>query len=325
LLPYPVGLGSRFIGVAVLRLLVVEQAAGDAPTSTARVAAWAGDAFTRLGGRPGVRRVGLALVEGGGRRLRFTASDRDGSASLPWCHVDAYDDVPLNAAVRSGQAVIGTIDDLEQRFPQFVELQRGTATVALAAVPLVAGELVLGGFVLFYDSQPVLGVRHHRELARLGRALGTRLRTAQRSRKRPSAAPASATQAEAPAGAVVAVHQVAGHPEAVGEARQFLRATLHGWGVDASVVDTAVLCLSELVTNAVIHSLEGCLVRVVLHEGVVRVAVRDAGVSRPARVASPADPLQVHGRGLQLVEALASRWGHDIDPEGLSAWFEVEA
>ena len=29
---------------------------------------------------PGVRRVGLSLSEGGGRRLRFTASDRDNSS-----------------------------------------------------------------------------------------------------------------------------------------------------------------------------------------------------------------------------------------------------
>lgn len=284
-----------------------------------RVAAWADDAFARLGDRTGVCRIGLAVVEGGGRRLRFTASDRDGSAAA-WCHVDAYDDVPLNAAVRSGMPVIGTVDDLAERYPEFLENQRGTATVALAAVPLVSGDRVLGGFVLYYDRPPALDTRHRRELARLGRSLGARLRNAQRRRR-----PASAAPEDAPPGAVVAAHEVRGDPAAVGEARQFLRATLREWDLDDSVADLGVLCLSELVTNAVIHTHDGCLVRVVLHEGVVRVTVRDAGASRPARVEVPADPLQVHGRGLQLVEALAARWGHGIDPRGLAVWFELAA
>ncbi|HET6165230.1 MAG TPA: ATP-binding protein [Marmoricola sp.] len=288
-----------------------------APTPTARVAAWADDAFARLSTRPGVHRVGLALVEGGGRRLRFTASDRDG-AGTDWCHVDAYDDVPLNAAVRSGTPVVGTVEDLAASYPQFIDRQRGTPTVAVAAVPLVTGGRVLGGFVLYYDGGPALDPSHRRELARLGRALGVRLRNAQRGRRRPTPTGSD----ETPPDALVAVHEVDGDPAAVAGARRFLRGTLRAWDVSVSAADAAVLCLSELVTNALIHGNDGCVVRVVLHEGVVRVDVRDTGAGA-AEVGSPTDPLQVHGRGLQVVEALATRWGHEVDDGGLSVWFEI--
>ena len=55
---------------------------------------------------PGVGRVGFALTEGGGRRLRFTASDRSDDARVDWCHIDAYDDVPLTSVVRTGVPVL---------------------------------------------------------------------------------------------------------------------------------------------------------------------------------------------------------------------------
>ena len=63
------------------------------------MATWARAALASLSDVPAVRRGGLALTEGGGRRLRFTASDRDGGR-VDWCHIDAYDDVPLNTAIR---------------------------------------------------------------------------------------------------------------------------------------------------------------------------------------------------------------------------------
>jgi hypothetical protein len=54
-----------------------------APTDTRRdLTAWAHDALASTNVLPGVWRMGLALAEGGGRRLRFTASDRDTDAGL---------------------------------------------------------------------------------------------------------------------------------------------------------------------------------------------------------------------------------------------------
>ena len=84
---------------------------------------WVRSALAQLGQVPGVRRVGLALAEGGGRRLLFSASDRDNESSVDWCEVDAYEDVPLNHSVRTGEAVVGSLDDLAGRYPAFTDRQ----------------------------------------------------------------------------------------------------------------------------------------------------------------------------------------------------------
>jgi anti-sigma regulatory factor (Ser/Thr protein kinase) len=298
----------------------VERAASQASHSAPGVTGWADHAFARLTALAAVRRVGLALVEGGGRRLQFTASDRGDSRS-PWCEVDAYDDVPLNTVVRGGRPVIGALDDLSDRYPTYVALQQDTPYVALAAVPLVSGGEVVGGFVLLFDQPQVFDQAQRRKLSRLGRDLGMRLSGARTGARR--SGPPTDDRATPP-GAAVAVHAFAGGPASVGEARAFLRRTLRDWDVEESLVDTATLCLSELVTNAVIHTHGGCVVRVVLHEGEVTVSVLDAGEDGAAHVRPTADPFQVHGRGLQLVEALAARWGHEIGPDGLSVWFALE-
>jgi anti-sigma regulatory factor (Ser/Thr protein kinase) len=301
----------------------VERSADHASYSAASVTGWADDAFARLTGLAAVRRVGLAVVEGGGRRLQFTASDRGSDSAPEWCEVDAYDDVPLNAAIRSRRPVIGEIEELGEAYPAFVERQRDTPYVALAAVPMISAGEVVGGFVLYFDRVQVFDLGQRRDLDGLGRELGTRLRRAQRvGVRRPTVHP---DDVGADAGAAVAVHEVAGGPASVGEARRFLRRTLRDWDVDEPVVETATLCLSELVTNAVIHTYGGCLVRVVLRDGAVTVSVRDSGTTSAARLETVADPLQVHGRGLKLVEALATRWGHDVDATGLSVWFELAA
>src|SRR6476659_5254332 len=77
---------------------------------------WARSALTQLAAVPGVHRAGLALVEGGGRRLLFAASDRDNVSSVQWCEVDAYEDVPLNHTVRTGEAVVGSLAELARSY-----------------------------------------------------------------------------------------------------------------------------------------------------------------------------------------------------------------
>ena len=64
-------------------------------------------ALAHFGQVPGVHRAGLALAEGGGRRLLFCASDRDNDRAVDWCEIDAYDHVPLNHSVRTGEPVVG--------------------------------------------------------------------------------------------------------------------------------------------------------------------------------------------------------------------------
>ena len=308
-----------------LTLVGVHRPWGPSPGTVLSVDTWAQDALERLCALPGVRRAGIGLAEGGGRRLHFTASDRepDADALLSWCDVDAYDDVPLNGAVRNAAMLVGGLDDLADRYPDFVELQRATTSVAVAAVPMVADGRAVGGYLLYFDVPQPFDDTQLADLARTGRELGAGLRQAQRAEARlPVLAPVGDPVAP---DVLMAEHGVVHDPAAVGEARRFLRRTLGEWEIEEDTADTAVLCLSELVTNALIHSHAGCVVRVQLDEGVLTTTVRDSGGSDAASVASLDDSLQVHGRGLRLVDALAPRWGYDLDATGTTVWFALDA
>lgn len=299
----------------------VEQAAGLALGTLPGGDAWARRALERLTRLPDVHRAGLALAEGGGRRLLFAASDRDNEPRIDWCHIDAYYDVPLNTSVRTGRPVAGSLDDLAARYPEFVQRQRSTITCGLAAAPLCAAGQVLGGFVVFYRRPQTFDGARTATLQEIGAHLGAALRRAQRAT---TLRTRSLAHEPVPNGARAVTHVVGGHPREVAVARRFLRATLEEWGVDPDTVDTAVLCLSELATNAIIHTSTGCEVRVVLDAGVLTTTVRDGGSSTvsPARAAD--DPLAVHGRGLQLVDAVARRWGSELDTLGTTVWFVLE-
>ena len=72
------------------------------------------------------------------------------------------------------------------------------------------------------------------------------------------------------------------------------------------------------------HAGTRCELRATL-DTALTVSVRDRG--GPAPDAAPdddPDPLRVHGRGLQLVEALADRWGSERDADGTTVWFSLE-
>ncbi len=257
------------------------------------------------------------MVEGGGRRLRFVSAEHAGAGPVEWCLVDAYDDIPLNTAVRTGRVVVGTLAELVESHPAFVERQRDTGSQALAAVPLTVGRHRGGGFVLFYGASRAFAENAVDELRVLATELGEGLRRAQVGHipQLDGWVPAAP-----PSGALVVQFSVASEPAAVGPAREELRETLRAWDVDADAIEAATLCLSELVTNAVVHAVSGCWVRVTNDAGSVAVTVRSPGSSRHV-LGEAEDPLQVHGRGLQLVDALAGSWGSDVQDGGLTTWF----
>ncbi|MEP6632000.1 MAG: hypothetical protein ABJA89_16140, partial [Lapillicoccus sp.] len=89
----------------------------------------------------------MAIAEGGGRRLLFCASDRDNDDRVQWCEIDAYEPVPLNHSVRTGEAVVGSLVDLAGRYPAFTDRQAST-TGALASLPIFAAGHIQGGYVL---------------------------------------------------------------------------------------------------------------------------------------------------------------------------------
>ncbi len=89
-------------------------------------------------------------------------------------------------------------------------------------------------------------------------------------------------------------------------------------------LDDAVLLTSELAGNVVRHAVEREFdVSVLLADGGVLVAVRDYGSSKIPRPRNAADD-EAGGRGLDLVNALAVRWGFHRDGIGSTVvWFQL--
>jgi len=126
-------------------------------------------------------------------------------------------------------------------------------------------------------------------------------------------------------------------PAEVGRARRWVRSRLRGHGLDpdAPIAETLVLVVSELVTNAVVHT--GCPAVLRLSMPVatpgteeasellslVRVEVADASRTAPAPRHAGGDA--TNGRGLELVELLCDRWGWYPDGSGKRVWCEIGA
>ncbi|WP_326766547.1 SpoIIE family protein phosphatase [Streptomyces sp. NBC_01591] len=113
-------------------------------------------------------------------------------------------------------------------------------------------------------------------------------------------------------------------PERIAAARQQLRDLLHDWA-DPEQVDAAVLMISEMATNVLVHT-DGDALMLAQATGEhgerrLRVEVSDGSDElphkrRPGEMASS-------GRGLVLMEMLADAWGVDPRGSGKSIWFEL--
>jgi anti-sigma regulatory factor (Ser/Thr protein kinase) len=107
-------------------------------------------------------------------------------------------------------------------------------------------------------------------------------------------------------------------PEAPALARKFLRSSscvAH----HAAVVDDAVLLVSELVTNSVLHGGPPVVVAVDCDGQALQVRVRDGSTHLPER--RQAGQVDEGGRGLELVASLSTAWGVDPEPDGKHVWF----
>ncbi|HEY1633250.1 MAG TPA: ATP-binding protein [Acidimicrobiales bacterium] len=112
------------------------------------------------------------------------------------------------------------------------------------------------------------------------------------------------------------------HPTGALAARQFVEGTLRRWG-RGDLSETAALLSSELVTNVIIHARSEMIVGIDLDDRRLRVTVFD-GSNKPPRHSETLPPLEAHGRGLQVVDALATSWGVNEGIRGKSVWFELE-
>lgn len=136
-------------------------------------------------------------------------------------------------------------------------------------------------------------------------------------------------------------------PAEVSRARRWARSRLAGSGIgaDEPLAETLILLISELVTNAVVHT--GCpaVLRMRFPAqggatggggegsadssadqgpqlGTVRVEVADASARAPRQ--RVADEEATNGRGLELVDGLADRWGWQPEGKGKRIWCEID-
>ncbi|HXT88925.1 MAG TPA: ATP-binding protein [Trebonia sp.] len=122
---------------------------------------------------------------------------------------------------------------------------------------------------------------------------------------------------------------IPGRPDMVSGARAFITRTLAasstGQRVDS---DAATLMTSELVTNAVMHTLSGAedgtvtIVVVDVLDGVLIEVIDDGSADTPV---VKGDVFAADGHGLYLVQHLAAQWGYLRDQAGTTVWFHLVA
>ncbi|MEV7689747.1 ATP-binding protein [Streptomyces bungoensis] len=117
--------------------------------------------------------------------------------------------------------------------------------------------------------------------------------------------------------------------DAVSALRRWARAVLADWSVAEAVAEDALLVVSELLTNAVVHALPPAVLRLSWDgragRGTLRVEVTDAGPARPAGQPPAGIDPDEHGRGEEIVHALAERHGVRVHPGGITRWADLVA
>ncbi|MFE9696618.1 SpoIIE family protein phosphatase [Streptomyces sp. NPDC006270] len=117
------------------------------------------------------------------------------------------------------------------------------------------------------------------------------------------------------------IHQA--DPEGLSDARAIVRQALADWDM-AEFADDAELVTGELLVNVLLHTEGGAVLTVeVLPEPVrrIRLSVQDRSSAWPHR-RTPGET-STSGRGLLLLDAVATRWGIEPRGEGKAVWCEI--
>jgi two-component sensor histidine kinase len=104
---------------------------------------------------------------------------------------------------------------------------------------------------------------------------------------------------------------------------------LADWNVSPQIVEDALLVVSELGTNAIVHALPPAELRLSWVRGdalgTLRVEVSDAGPARAAGQPPEGIDPDEHGRGEQIVHALATRHGIRVHSGRVTRWADLVA
>jgi serine phosphatase RsbU (regulator of sigma subunit)/anti-sigma regulatory factor (Ser/Thr protein kinase) len=115
---------------------------------------------------------------------------------------------------------------------------------------------------------------------------------------------------------------VPAEPTGPSRVRQWMTTRLREWSVPEPVISAAILCTSELTTNALLHAGTPAQVRIDLSAERLLVSVADTG-TRGSVAKARTDTLSSRGRGLGLIEELSDTWGTDPTVRGSTVWFEM--
>jgi anti-sigma regulatory factor (Ser/Thr protein kinase) len=110
-------------------------------------------------------------------------------------------------------------------------------------------------------------------------------------------------------------------------ARRLVESAAASWGLPPDVCKDAALAVSELVTNAVLHTGTVLTVRVRRLGRGIRLEVYDGSTTLPLLGTDRPEQLlatrSMTGRGLALLAGIVDRWGADPLPNGKSMWAEI--
>jgi anti-sigma regulatory factor (Ser/Thr protein kinase) len=112
-------------------------------------------------------------------------------------------------------------------------------------------------------------------------------------------------------------------PEGASFARRVTARAADLWRLDRDMTETALLLVSELATNAIRHGSPPVRLSLRLDRDRLRVEVTDSSPALPELIHPGPD--QIGGRGLQIVQLLAARWGASSSSRrlGKTVWFEL--
>jgi anti-sigma regulatory factor (Ser/Thr protein kinase) len=131
--------------------------------------------------------------------------------------------------------------------------------------------------------------------------------------------------ADAPAGrGVASARSFLAAPSSVSVVRAWTRAELAAQHAGPCAVEVAQLLISEVATNAVMHARGEWIVVRWSTDGQLRAEVHDQDPEHNPRLGHPG-PSDAGGRGLILVQALASAWGTWTGSSGKCVWFHLPA
>ncbi|PRY27620.1 ATP-binding SpoIIE family protein phosphatase [Pseudosporangium ferrugineum] len=119
-----------------------------------------------------------------------------------------------------------------------------------------------------------------------------------------------------------ATMQVPAEPTGPSRVRQWMTTRLREWAVPEPVIGAAILCTSELTTNALLHAGTPAQVHIDLSAERLLVSVADTG-TRGSVTRARTETLSSRGRGLGLIEELSDTWGTDPTVRGSTVWFEM--